>query len=157
MSKNLILVSALCVDNPINVLFFDSFFQVQDCHTGVTLVRRQCRDGVYYLLKSVPLQSSTLALYSSALSSLTFISMWHSRLGHPSLPIFQKFLRVLSFFFQKNIYVFSLITPIILIKATSYLFLNQASPLSLHLMSSFLLCGPHPFPLLMVFILHYFC
>ena len=26
MSKNLILVSALCVDNPINVLFFDSFF-----------------------------------------------------------------------------------------------------------------------------------
>ena len=26
LSKNLILVSALCVDNPINVLFFDSFF-----------------------------------------------------------------------------------------------------------------------------------
>ena len=26
MSKNLISVSALCVDNPINVLFFDSFF-----------------------------------------------------------------------------------------------------------------------------------
>ena len=28
MSKNLISVSALCEDNPINVLFFDSFFQV---------------------------------------------------------------------------------------------------------------------------------
>ena len=28
MSKNLISVSALCVDNPINVLFFYSFFQV---------------------------------------------------------------------------------------------------------------------------------
>ena len=26
MSKNLILVSALCADNPINVLLFDSFF-----------------------------------------------------------------------------------------------------------------------------------
>ena len=26
MSKNLVSVSTLCVDNPINVLFFDSFF-----------------------------------------------------------------------------------------------------------------------------------
>ena len=34
MSKNLISILALCVDNPINVIFFDSFFQVQDCHTG---------------------------------------------------------------------------------------------------------------------------
>ena len=39
MSENLILVSALYVDNPINVLFFYSCFQVQDRHTGVTLVR----------------------------------------------------------------------------------------------------------------------
>ena len=28
MSKNLILVLALCANNPINVLFFDSLFQV---------------------------------------------------------------------------------------------------------------------------------
>ena len=55
LSKNLISISALCVDNPINVLFFDSFFQVQDRHTGVTLVRGQHRDGVYYWTKSVPL------------------------------------------------------------------------------------------------------
>ena len=48
MSKNLILVSALCTDNLINVLFFYSFFQMQDRHTGVTLVHEQCRDGVYY-------------------------------------------------------------------------------------------------------------
>ena len=39
MSKNLISISTLYADNPINVLFFDSFFQVQDRHTGVTLVR----------------------------------------------------------------------------------------------------------------------
>ena len=43
MSKNLILVSTLCVNNPINVLFFYSFFQVQDRHMRVTR-----RDGVYY-------------------------------------------------------------------------------------------------------------
>ena len=39
MSKNLILVSALCAHNPINILFFDSFFQVLDHHIGVNLVR----------------------------------------------------------------------------------------------------------------------
>ena len=48
MFKNLILVSALCTDNPINVLFFYSFFQMQDRHTGVTLVHEHHRDGVYY-------------------------------------------------------------------------------------------------------------
>ena len=34
MFKNLISILVLCADNPINVLFFDSFFQVQDRHTG---------------------------------------------------------------------------------------------------------------------------
>ena len=65
MSENLISVSALCVDNLINVLFFDSFFQVWDHHTGVTLVSGQHRDSVYYCPKSVPFQSSALALSSS--------------------------------------------------------------------------------------------
>ena len=40
----------------------------------------------------------------------------------------------------------------VLIKSTSYLFLNPSSPLPLHLMSSLLMCGPHLFPLLMIFI-----
>ena len=48
MSKNLISVSALCANNPINVLFFYSFFKVQDRHTGVAMVREQHRNGVYY-------------------------------------------------------------------------------------------------------------
>ena len=38
MFKNLISVLALCADNRINVLFFDSFFLVHDHHIGVTLV-----------------------------------------------------------------------------------------------------------------------
>ena len=48
MSKNLILIFALYVENPVNVLFFYSFFQVHDRHTGVILVHGQRRDGVYY-------------------------------------------------------------------------------------------------------------
>ena len=38
MSKSLISISTICFDNPINFLFFDSFFQVQDRHKVVTLV-----------------------------------------------------------------------------------------------------------------------
>ena len=100
MSKNLTSVSALCVNNPINVLFFDSFFQVQDRHTGVTLVCGQRGDGVYYWTKSVSFHSSTLALLSSARSSFTAISMWHN--CHPSLPSFRKFLSVLSISFPEE-------------------------------------------------------
>ena len=48
MSKNLISVSILCADNLNNVMFFYSFFQVQDRPMGVPLVRGQRRDGVYY-------------------------------------------------------------------------------------------------------------
>ena len=44
MSKNFISISTLCTDSLINFLFFDSFFQVQDHHMGVTLVRGQHKD-----------------------------------------------------------------------------------------------------------------
>ena len=102
MSKNLISVSTLCADNPINVLFFDSFFQVQDHHTGVTLVHEQHRERVYCWSKSVPLQSSALALSSSTRSSLIAISIWHGRLHHLFFPIFQKFLSALSIYFHEE-------------------------------------------------------
>ena len=78
--------------------------------------------------------------------------MWHSRLDHSSLPIFQKFLSVLSIYFpEEHLCSFSY-SFYSINKATSYLLLNQASPLPLHLMSSFLMCELRPFHLLMVFI-----
>ena len=57
-------------------------------------------------------------LPSSTRSSLAAISMWHNCLGHPFLQIFLKFLSILSILFSKTIYVPSLVTPTILIKAT---------------------------------------
>ena len=68
----------------------------------VTLVHWHHRDDVYYWTKSVPPQSSALSLSSLAQSSLAAISMWHNCLGHPSLPIFRKFLSVLSIYFPKE-------------------------------------------------------
>ena len=48
------------------------------------------------------LQPSALALSFSTRSSLAAISMWYNCLGHPSLPIFQKFLSVLSISFPEE-------------------------------------------------------
>ena len=58
------------------------------------MVREEHRDGVVYWPKSVPLWSSALVLSSSVWSSFSGIFMWHSRLNHPSLHIFHKFLSV---------------------------------------------------------------
>ena len=58
-------------------------------------------DGVYYLPKSVPLPSSALTMSSSIQSSLSAISMWYSCLDL-SLPIFRKFLSVLSISFSEE-------------------------------------------------------
>ena len=151
MSKNLISLVALCADNLVNVLFFNSFFQVQDHYTGVTLIRGQHKDDVYYWLKSIPLQPSALVLSSLVQSSFSAISIWHSRLGHSPLHIFHKFLSVLNIYFPKNIYIPFLVTLVILIKFTSYLLQNQALPLPLFLISFFLVFRLHPFHLLMVF------
>ena len=75
---------------------------MKDRHKGVTLVRGQHRNGIYYWPNLIPLQSSTLALSSSVRSSLSAISMWHSCLAHPSLPIFRKFLSILSISFLEE-------------------------------------------------------
>ena len=56
-------------------------------------------ETIYYLPKSVPLQSSSLDLSFSARSSLATISMWHYRLKHPPLKIFQKYHSALSISF----------------------------------------------------------
>ena len=72
---------------------------------GVTLVCGRRRDDVYYWPKSIPLRSFTLVLsflVRSSLSSLSAISMWHSRLGHMSLHIFRKFLSVQIISFPKE-------------------------------------------------------
>ena len=88
---------------PITLLmsyFFNSFFQVQDRHSRVTMVRGQRIYDVYYWPKSIHLRSSTLVLSSSVRSSFSTISMWHSRLGHLSIHIFHKFLSVLNISFS---------------------------------------------------------
>ena len=82
--------------------FLTFFFLSAGLSLGVTLVRGQRRDGVYYLPKSVLFRSFALVLSSSVRSSFSIISMWHSRLGHPSLHIFRKFMSILNISFPSD-------------------------------------------------------
>ena len=66
------------------------------------MVRGQRRNGVYYWPKSVPLRSAALTLSSSIPSSSSVISLWNSRLRHPSSRIFCKFLSVLDISFSQD-------------------------------------------------------
>ena len=68
----------------------------------ITLVREQRRNDVYYWPKLVPLLSSSLVMSASVRSLFSATSMWHSRLGHPSLHNFFKFLSVLNISFLKE-------------------------------------------------------
>ena len=104
MSTNLILVSSLCANNPINILFF-LLFQVQDHHTGVTLVREQRRDGVYYWPKSIPLRSFALVLSSLVWSSFSSISMWYSRQSSV-LTYFSKIFKCFKYFLSQRTFMF---------------------------------------------------
>ena len=118
---------------------------------GVTSVREQRRDSFYYQPQFVSLPSSALALSGLVQASIFAISMWHSSLCHPSLLIFQKFLSVLNIHFPKSIYVSSLITLVILIKATSYLLLSLALPPPLLLILFLLMFELLSFLFLLVF------
>ena len=152
MSKNLISVSTLYVDNPINVLFFYSFFQVQDHHTGVTLVHGQYRDSVYYWPMSILLQCFTLVFSSSVQSLFSTISIWYSHLGHLSLNIFLKLPSVLNISFpEEHLCSFSSnscninkIHKLPFAKSS----ITSSSPLDINFF--FLMFGPHPSHLLMV-------
>ena len=48
MSRNLISVSALCATNRVEVVFFESHFQVQDRRTGAIIIQGERRDGLYF-------------------------------------------------------------------------------------------------------------
>ena len=104
MSLNLVSVSALCATNAVNVIFLDDCFQVQDRQTGVIMVTGQRKDGVYLWPKSTtPTSNNQVAAFSSFKKSSSLISLWHSRLGHPSAKIFSQQLSSLGISFSHSV------------------------------------------------------
>lgn len=107
ITKNLISISKLVVDNSISVEFTDKFCAIKDRETKLVLLQGAIKEGLYQLV--VP--SSSLSLGQSWFSyprnkTLCFkdenkvvlqsnkidLAMWHKRLGHPCKETLSKML-----------------------------------------------------------------
>ncbi|BAB90546.1 putative rice retrotransposon retrofit gag/pol polyprotein [Oryza sativa Japonica Group] len=81
--KNLISASQLAADNSAFLELHSKFFSIKDQVTRDVLLEGKCRHGLYPIPKSFGRSTNKQALGAAKLS----LSRWHSRLGHPSLPI----------------------------------------------------------------------
>jgi hypothetical protein len=87
-AANLLSIHKFCVDNKCWFILTDSNFFVKDNLTGQTLLQGPSKDGLYPIQfsKSVNKVKKFAAFLGVSASSRT----WHSRLGHPAPPIFNK-------------------------------------------------------------------
>lgn len=81
-AKNLISATKLASDNSVFVEIHSKYFLIKDRTTRSTVLKGPRRHGLYPL----PSTSSTKQAFAVAPS----LERWHSRLGHPSIPIVMK-------------------------------------------------------------------
>jgi histone deacetylase 1/2 len=78
--RNLVSVHRLATDNRAFLEFHPNFFLIKDQATKRTLLEGKCRGGLYLL----PTFESRREAHSAI---KPYMARWHSRLGHPALPI----------------------------------------------------------------------
>ncbi|KAJ0494958.1 putative RNA-directed DNA polymerase [Helianthus annuus] len=83
LTRNLLSISRLTNDAPVDVLFSNSFFQIQDRKTAAVLARGTCENGFYVLSQSHKSLVASLAVPHLRAS----FDKWHSRLGHVSFDV----------------------------------------------------------------------
>ncbi|KAJ0912622.1 putative RNA-directed DNA polymerase [Helianthus annuus] len=78
ITKDLLSISPLTNDSPVDVLFSNNFFHIQDRKTAEVIARGTCENGFYVLSQG---HKSLLAALSVSHLRASF-DKWHSRLGH---------------------------------------------------------------------------
>lgn len=82
IARNLLSVNKLCTYNNVYVEFFPTMFQVKDLNSGAQMIKGKTKDGGYvWPDRDFP---KPIAFPSSIKCPL---SIWHSRLGHPSISV----------------------------------------------------------------------
>lgn len=79
LTKNLLSISKLTCDNPVDVLFSASLFLIQDRTTKQVIAQGKCDRGLYVLATS----PKAYAFFAGSKPHASF-ELWHSRLGHVS-------------------------------------------------------------------------
>ncbi|GJT08980.1 retrovirus-related pol polyprotein from transposon RE1 [Tanacetum coccineum] len=83
LTKSLFSVSKLTQDNPVDVVFSDPMFLIQNRHSKETLAKGRRRNGLYVLDQG---NQAFLAKLSSTRITASF-DLWHNRLGHGPSPV----------------------------------------------------------------------
>ncbi|GJS78139.1 hypothetical protein Tco_0728020 [Tanacetum coccineum] len=65
------------MDHPVNVLFSQPFFNIQDWETKQVIAQGLCEDGLY-ALRDTPMALAEIVGVSRKAS----FELWHNRLGH---------------------------------------------------------------------------
>lgn len=76
ITKNLLSISKLTQDSPVDVLFSNPFFQIQNRKTKEILAKGKCDNGLYVLKHG---HQVFLATLHSSRSRVSF-ELWHTRL-----------------------------------------------------------------------------
>ena len=80
LTKKLLSISKLTADHPVDVLFSQKNFHIQDRTTKQVLARGTCVDGLYVL------QNEPQALVAGVSNKASY-ELWHARLGHVSFDV----------------------------------------------------------------------
>ncbi|KAK1432520.1 hypothetical protein QVD17_09417 [Tagetes erecta] len=80
LTKKLLSISRLTTDHPVDVLFSQHYFHIQDRKTKQVLARGTCVDGLYVL------QNEPQAFVADVSNKASY-ELWHARLGHVSFDV----------------------------------------------------------------------
>ncbi|KAJ9567715.1 LOW QUALITY PROTEIN: hypothetical protein OSB04_003681 [Centaurea solstitialis] len=92
LSKNIISISRLCLDNNLLMKFYSSVFVLKDLATKLKVLQGTSTKGMYEL-RSRNLSSSPSVFTMQRTNSTT----WHHRLGHPHNKVFKILSSIVSF------------------------------------------------------------
>lgn len=79
LTKNLLSISKLTMDHPVDVIFSQPFFTIQYMESKQIIAQGLCEDGLYVLRDG----QMALVVVSSVSMKASF-ELWHNRIGHIS-------------------------------------------------------------------------
>lgn len=127
---NLLSIIQFCKDNNCFFILTGSHFFIKDNQTGLNLLDGKSEDGLY------PIRTSLASLNKARIHTALFgvkapVSVWHSRLGHPSSSIVTRVLRNHSLHVSGSLQNKDLCEPCQLGKSKQLPFPSSTMPLQL--------------------------
>lgn len=89
---NLLSINQFCKENNCFFILTDASYFIKDCLMGLTLLEGKSEGGLYPIRTSKAVHHKSQIL-TALLGVKAPVSVWHSRLGHPSSPVVRQILK----------------------------------------------------------------